>query len=171
MIILPNVDLGQPIPVFWALIYLLTALFYAFEGNYVAKWGTAGLDPVEVMLGASVIGVIVTLPLALFSGQWIDPRGPWGVPDYAFVTSSVIHAFVYTGYIWIVGRAGAVFAAQVSYLVTGFGVLWAILILDESYSGWVWSAMGVMMIGMFLVQPRRDAAEPLEASGKTGEAG
>ncbi len=57
----------------------------------------------------------------------------------------------------MVGRAGPIFAVQVSYLVTGFGVIWAILILDESYTGWVWSAMAVMMIGMALVQPRARA--------------
>jgi len=53
-----------------------------------------------------------------------------------------------------VGRAGSVFASQVSYLVTGFGVLWAILFLGESYSAYVWSAMAVMMLGLFLVRPR-----------------
>jgi drug/metabolite transporter (DMT)-like permease len=45
MIVAPAVDMGQPIPVFWAALYLVTALFYAFEGNYVAKWGTLGLSP------------------------------------------------------------------------------------------------------------------------------
>ena len=88
------------------------------------------------------------------TGQFIDPRPPWGAPDHALIASSLIHVAVYTTYVWLVGRAGPVFAVQVSYLVTGFGVLWAILILNESYSGWVWGAMGVMMLGMFLVQPR-----------------
>ena len=45
LIVAPAVDLGQDIPVGWAAIYLVTALFYAFEGNYVNKWGTQGLDP------------------------------------------------------------------------------------------------------------------------------
>ncbi len=133
---------------------LIAPLFYAFEGNYVSRWGTAGLDPVQVMTGASLFGVAITLPLALLSGQWIDPRPAWGLPDLALVASSVVHVVVYTGYVWLVGRAGAVFAAQVAYLVTGFGVFWAIVLLGERYSLWVWAAFGVMIVGLMLVQPR-----------------
>jgi drug/metabolite transporter (DMT)-like permease len=47
------------------------------------------------------------------------------------VGSSVAHALAYAGYVWMVGRAGAVFAAQVSYLVTAFGIFWAWLIFWE----------------------------------------
>lgn len=77
-----------------------------------------------------------------------------GGPDWALIASSTLHALVYSGYVWLVGRAGATFAAQVSYLVTGSGILWAMALLGESYSGWVWAALGLMFIGLFLVQPR-----------------
>jgi drug/metabolite transporter (DMT)-like permease len=98
------------------------------EGNFVARFGTAGLDPVQVLLGASSWGRSWPLPLALMTGQWISPLPPWGAPDLAIVGSSVAHALAYAGYVWMVGRAGAVFAAQVSYLVTAFGIFWAWLI-------------------------------------------
>lgn len=133
---------------------LIAPVFYGLEGNVVARYGTAGLGPIELLCGASVVGAAIALPLALVSGQWIDPRPPWDAPDLALVLSSAIHAVVYAGYVWMVGRAGAVFAAQVSYLVTGFGVVWAMLILGERYSAWVWAAMAVMFVGLFLVQPR-----------------
>lgn len=167
LIIGPEASLPERAAVIFVPVALISSLFYAMEGNIVARWGTSGLTPIEVLYGASLIGTLLALPLALGSGQFIDPRPPWGLPDVALVLASLIHVTVYTLYVWMVGRAGPVFAVQVSYLVTGFGVLWAILILDESYSGWVWSAMGVMMIGMFLVQPR----PTLEASEKTGEIG
>ncbi|MCW8844003.1 MAG: EamA/RhaT family transporter, partial [Rhodobacteraceae bacterium] len=73
----------------------------------------------------------------------------------ALVLSSLVHVIVYTSYVWLVGRAGSVFAAQVAYIVTGSGVLWSMLILSERYSGWVWAAMGLVLAGMALVQPRR----------------
>lgn len=171
LIVGPEASLPERAMIAFVPIALIASLCYGLEGNIVARWGTAGLSPLEVLLGASTVGAILTLPLALATGQFIDPRPPWGLPDAAFLLASLIHVTVYTTYVWMVGRAGPVFAVQVSYLVTGFGVLWAILILGESYSGWVWSAMGVMMIGMFLVQPRLNAAEPLEAPEKTGEAG
>jgi drug/metabolite transporter (DMT)-like permease len=53
-----------------------------------------------------------------------------------------------------VGRAGPVFAAQVSYLVTLFGVTWAMLFLGEGYSALVLAALALMLAGLALVQPR-----------------
>ena len=79
------------------------------------------------------------------------------------VLSSVIHVIVYAGYVWLVGRSGAVFAGQVSYLVTAFGVLWAMLLLRETYSLWVWGALVCMALGLMLVQPR------LALQGATGK--
>ena len=97
---------------------------------------------------------VLSFPLALGFGHWLNPLGGFGAPESALVLSSIVHALVYAGYVWLVGRAGAVFAAQVSYLVTIFGVGWAMLILDEAYSGYIWGALGLMLLGMFLVQPR-----------------
>ena len=95
-------------------------------------------------------------------------KPPWGLPDGALVLSAVVHAMVYSGYVWMVGRAGAVFASQVSYLVTGSGVIWAMILLGESYTGWIWLALAMMLTGLFLVQPRtKGRLAPGEAPGNT----
>lgn len=157
LLIGPDASLPDRAMVAFIPLALIAPLFYGLEGNYVAKFGTAGLDPIQVLCGASVVGTVIALPLALISGEWIDPRPPYGAPDAALFASSIIHAVVYATYVWMVGRAGAVFAAQVSYLVTGFGVIWAIVLLQESYSSWVWAALAVMLVALFLVQPRARA--------------
>ena len=154
LIALPQTSLPDPAMIWWLPIALIAPVFYAIEGNFVARYGTAGLDPVQVLFGASIIGIVMTAPLALMTGQWISPLPPYAAPDWAILGSSVAHIFAYTTYVWLVQRAGPVFAAQVSYFVTGFGVFWAKLILDESYSPWVWGAMALMFAGLFLVQPR-----------------
>jgi len=41
--------------------------------------------------------------------------------------------------------------------VTGTGVIWAMVLLGESYSGWVWAALALMLCGLMLVQPRETA--------------
>lgn len=163
LIIGPEASLPDRAVIVFVPLALIAPLFYGLEGNVVARWGTAGLSAVEVLFGASLVGAIVSLPLALLSGQFISPMPPYGLPDVALLMAALIHVVVYTTYVWMVGRAGPIFAVQVSYLVTGFGVIWAILILDESYTGWVWSAMAVMMIGMALVQPRARANPLAEA--------
>ena len=38
-------------------------------------------------------------------------------------------------------------------------IIWAMLILGERFSPWVWAALGVMLLGLFLVQPRDHVAK------------
>lgn len=154
LIVLPGTALPGPTERLWLIFALASPLCYALEGNVVAKWGTGGLDPISLMLVSSVIGLALVLPAALASGQWIDPVRTWAAPEYALILSSVIHALMYAGYVWLVGHAGPVFAAQTSYFVTGSGVFWAMTLLGERYSAWVWLALAVMLVGLFLVRPR-----------------
>ena len=154
LIALPDASLPDRAALAWVPVALVAPLLYAVEGVGIARWGTAGLDPVQTLFGANVIGVALTVPLALGTGQAVDPRLGWGAPEWAILGASGVNALVYTGYVWLVARAGATFAAQCSYLVTGFGVLWAMAILGERYGWSVWAAMAVMFAGLFLVQPR-----------------
>lgn len=157
LIVLPEASLPDRSMVWWIPMALVAPTFYAIEGNFVARYGTEGLDAVQVLLGASLVGAILAAPLAMMTGQFISPLPPWGAPDLAIVGSSTAHAIAYTAYVWLVTRAGSVFAAQVSYLVTGFGILWAKLLLGEVYSPWVWAALLLMLAGLALVQPRKPA--------------
>lgn len=158
LLVLPDSSLPDPAQSAWIPVALISSAFYAFESNFVARWGTMNLGPFRVLWGASAVAMCLTLPLALISGQFIDPRGTWGAPDYALVASSLLHVGAYSGYVWLVGAAGSVFAVQVSYFVTLFGVVWAMLFLGEAYSAYIWAALAVMIAGLALVQPRPRAA-------------
>lgn len=157
LIAAPNESLPDPSLAPWLLVAVIAPFLYAVEGNIVAKWGTAGLDAVQVLLGASIIGAILAGPAALITGEWINPLQPWNAGLSSIVGIALAHTFAYTTYVWLVGRTGAVFASQVGYLVTGFGIVWAKIILGENYSPWVWGALALMLLGVFLVQPRRGA--------------
>ena len=160
LIALPQSSLPDPAMAAFLPLALVGPLFYAIEANYVSWSGRAGADPVSAMLGASITGMLLCLPATLATGQWIDPLVPWGRPEWALVISSAMHALLYTSYVWLAATAGAVFAAQCSYLVTACGMVWAMLLLGERFSPWVWAAMAVMLAGVALVQPRPRAAVP-----------
>ena len=132
---------------------LLPSLMYAFEGNFVARFGTGGAGPLQVVLGSSIIGVVIMGPLALVTDQWINPIHKWGVADLALIAASLIQSFAYTLYVLIVRKYGPVFSVQVSYLVTASGLGWAMLILGERYSGPIWFALAIMFVGIYLVSP------------------
>lgn len=155
LIAMNSASFGGDVSLWWVFVALVAPMCYAFEGNIVAKWGTYGFDAVQVLFWASVLGCGPALALALGSGQFITVPSVWGAAEYAFVAASVAHAVVYSGYVWLVGRAGSVFAAQVSYLVTIFGIIWAIILLGEGYAAGIWAALALMLTGLFMVQPRR----------------
>ena len=138
---------------------LLAPFFYAIEGNYVDKYGTAGQDPIQTFTGASILGTFMILPVTISTGQWIDPFQPWPIENYTHVASSCCHALAYCTYVWLVSRAGAVFTAQVAYFVTAWGVAWSILILGEETSRYLWLSVAFMFFGMFLVLPKNNRAK------------
>ena len=163
----PKTSLPDPAMTVFVLLALLAPALYATEANIVARWGTMDLDPVQTIVGASAVGTVISLPLALATDQWVDPFASFGAPEAALAAGAAIHGVVYAGYVWLVGRAGSVFASQAAYIVTAFGVIWSILLLGEVYSSYVWAALVLMLFGIFLVQPRPSIRlAPVAAMGK-----
>ena len=154
----PETALPDPTAAIFVLLAVASPLCYGVEANFVGKFGLAGLQPVETLFWASLMAVVTTAPLALATGQWVDLWTVWAAPEFALITISVMHAVAYVMYVWLVGRAGAVFSSQVAYLVTGFGVFWSMLLLGETYSGWIWSSLIVMLCGLSLVRPRKSVS-------------
>jgi drug/metabolite transporter (DMT)-like permease len=157
LIVVPDASLPDPSQAVFILLALLSVLFYATEGVGLGKIGRAGLDPAQLMLGAFLLSVGLTLPIALMTGTFVVPQAGFGAADTAVVLSGLANVVAYVGYVWIIGRGGPVFAGQVSYIVTGFSIFWSMVLLGESYSVWVWGAVAVIFAGLFLTQPRQSA--------------
>lgn len=154
MIALPKASLPDPAMVAFLPLALIGPLFYASESVYVARNGTAGMDAIQAMFGASLVGLILCIPLMLLFGHEYMMQWPLARQDWALVWLSAIHGVVYAAYVWLAARAGSVFAAQCSYLVTICGVIWSMLLLGETLTPWVWGALVLMLAGMSLVKPR-----------------
>ncbi|MCY4462831.1 MAG: DMT family transporter [Albidovulum sp.] len=151
----PDSSLPDPNAAIFVLVAAGASICYGIEANFIGKFGTSGLSPVEILFWASLFSAIICGPLALLSGHWVDLTAAWQGPEFALLALSILNAFGYSSYVWLVGYAGSVFSAQVAYLVTLFGVLWSIFLLQEQYSGWIWASLVLMLIGLFLVRPRR----------------
>jgi drug/metabolite transporter (DMT)-like permease len=160
LIAMPGADLPPAASLGAILLALISPFSYGIEANYLAWRGSDGLHPFQLLLGASIVGIALAAPLAAGAGQLVWPVA-WGAAEWAVLFSGVLNALAYAGYVWLVGRAGSVFASQIAYLVTGFGVLWSMALLGERYSAWVWAAFGLMLAGVALVQPlRAEAKDP-----------
>ncbi|MGL6209095.1 MAG: EamA family transporter, partial [Paracoccaceae bacterium] len=99
LIALPEASLPDPAMVAFLPLALVGPLFYAMEGTFVQKFGTAGMDPIQAMFGSSLVGLALVTPVTLGLGQWISPAPPWGWPEGALVLSSAMHALLYAGYV------------------------------------------------------------------------
>ena len=154
MIALPSASLPDPAMAAFLPLAMVGPLFYAMESTYVAKVGTAGMDAIQAMFGASLVGLMLCVPIMLAFGHWFAMPLPPGRAETALIASSALHALLYAAFVWLAAKAGAVFASQSSYIVTASGVFWAMVILGERFSPWVWAAAAVMLAGLSLVQPR-----------------
>lgn len=156
IIALPRSSLPDPAMAAFLPLALIGPLFYALEGSYVARVGTAGMDAVQAMFGASLAGAVMVAPVmwALGQGFMITQLG---APQAALIGSAALHALLYATFVWMAARAGAVFATQTGYIVTAAGLVWASMLLGERLSPMLIIAAAVMLAGVALVQPRRAA--------------
>ncbi|MEE9314531.1 MAG: DMT family transporter [Rhizobiaceae bacterium] len=153
LITLPENSLPDPTKAIFVLILLLAPLCYAVEGNYLAVQQPKGTGPFATLFGASLIGILVTTPLALTTGTFINPLNTFGAPELALVASTLLHVVAYSGYIWMVDKAGAVFSSQVAYVVTPAGVILSMIFLGENPSPYLWFALLILLVALTLVRP------------------
>ncbi len=132
---------------------LIAPFLYGLNSVVIGRYGTAGLHPVQLMAGATVLALPAAVLAAAATGTLSAPRSV-SLPEAAALFAALIHAAAYTALISLIARAGSVFATQVSYLVTMFGVLWAMLLLGERYGLAVWAALALILAGVSLVRPR-----------------
>ncbi len=160
----PEASLPEPDKAVFVLVALVAPFCYGLEGNYVAVKTPPGYDAMATICGASLVGMVISGIVAWAGGYWVPMPGPWGPAEQAVVASALVHACVYSGYIWLVGVTSAVFASQIAYVVTLGGVLLSAMLLGERYSLWVFLALALMIAGLVLVQPRqRDPVAPIAA--------
>ena len=153
LICLPGARVTASFGVGVVLLAMIAPFCYGVEANYLAWRGNGGLHPFQLLFGAAAVGLLLSVPLAAATGQLAWPR-TFGPAEWALLGAGVLNVLAYSGYVWLVASAGSVFASQIAYLVTGFGVVWSWLLLGERYPALVWAAFALMLAAIALVQPR-----------------
>lgn len=158
LVVGPDPGGGGAVGLVPVLLTMIGPLSYAVEAIWLAWRGSHGLHPFQLLLGASLVATALAWPLAEATGQMAYPAG-WGAAEAAALGLSLLNVLAYSAYVWLVGAAGSVYASQVAYLVTGFGVVWSTVLLGERYSVLVWGALVLMLLGVALIRPRRRGAK------------
>ena len=155
ILILPENSLPDKRDIPWVLLALNCALCYALENIYIDRLALQNFGPIRLVCAVSFVSAIITFLLSLLMDQFFILQ-PTNL--YLFISTlglGFISATAYSIFIYLIGRAGSVFSSQVGYLVTFFGVVWGIIILGESHSVFVWISLAMIMMGIFLVQPKQ----------------
>lgn len=152
LIALPNTDAPRG-SWFWVALPILAAISYACENLFISARRPGSLGSLEVMVGLTIAAVILFAPMVFLMDAHIDLTDA-GPSEYAIVLLALFHVAAYFGYIWLIEQAGSVFTAQLSYVVTGSGILFGILLYNETYGLSIWLALVLMFIGLTLVRPK-----------------
>ncbi|MEL6219975.1 MAG: DMT family transporter, partial [Pseudomonadota bacterium] len=152
VIAVPEAGLPAETAAVWLILPIIVSLSYAAENVYIARAKPGGLDALGVMCGLSWAALLMLLPAAALEGPLLPAT--FGEAEAALVGIAVLHVLSYFGFVWLIGRAGPVFAAQVGYVVTASGVAWGMALLGERHSVWVWAALALVFAGIALVSPR-----------------
>ncbi|MEM7059460.1 MAG: DMT family transporter [Pseudomonadota bacterium] len=156
LLVIPDTSLPDPDLAIWIALPILTSLSYTIENIYIAKAQPAGLDPMQIMCGLFIAALVMLIPVVAVTDTWM-PVGRWDDVELSLVAMTFAHIGAYSGFVWLIGRAGPVFAAQVAYIVTLSGVGLGIIVFGETHSAWVWLSLVLMLAGLAMVQPRERA--------------
>lgn len=156
LIVLPKSSLPDRSLVFWVLLGFGTPLLHAFA--YVAlseKTRPQGVDSLTLSSGTLLSASLLSLPIAIATGefQWLAP--PFGVGERALILHFFIAAVNFYAIFELIRIAGPTYMSQANFLSVGFGVLFGMLFFGEQHSVFVWGAIVLILAGVALVNMRR----------------
>ncbi|MEE8173547.1 MAG: DMT family transporter [Alphaproteobacteria bacterium] len=160
LIVLPEASLPEPGMVGWVLFALIAPLCYGFANTLVAIMRPPESNSLPLaaglLLGASAL---LLLLMAATDSWWFFDAG---LDDGALALIGVTLANAIFWYLLfeIILLAGPVFFASYNYISPLAGIGWAVLILGERHSVWIWAALALMFAGLFLVTRRVREAPP-----------
>lgn len=161
----PGASLEAPGLWVWVPVAALAPFFYAVEGAYVHGTRVRDTGPFQMLWAGYLFSLLSAFTLNRLEGAPFLPPQGIDLAAGAFVLAGLAGIGAYAGYLMLLRHAGAVFGAQVAYTVTGSGILWAMAVLGERYSATVWLALGLLFLGLFLVQPRGRASSAAPHAG------
>lgn len=138
----------------WLLFAMLLPMLFAIEAIVLA-----GKRPEHVDLFASVglmmgISTLLLLPWAYATGDLMALELRLGRLEILVALMGIVAASSLLLAFHLIAKAGAVFYSQSAYAMTIAGVVWGMLLLNEELSALAWVAFGIVVFGMYLVEPK-----------------
>ena len=150
---------GQLIVLGGALCYSVTTVFVRSQPAF---------DGVQMATGAGIVAALTCVPLAFILEQPLQMQPTEGALLSA-VTLGLLHTAVAALiYFRIIHNLGAVTFAHINYLIPVLGSIWGVLLLSETVTWNTWIALGLVLIGIYFIQPRAKPPTPVREKLRPG---
>tara|TARA_B100001287_G_scaffold137881_1_gene116104 strand:- start:262 stop:792 length:531 start_codon:yes stop_codon:yes gene_type:complete len=137
---------------FWIMIGLLVPILIGSVNISLASERFKKLKPLHIAFGMNLLSTIL-LGLMLPSNVnfWFSIHS--SKLFFLIFLLSFIGSIGFIIFIKLVKNHGPVFASQVNYLITLFGIMWGYIIFSEVHSMRFWVSLFLIIGGLFLVRP------------------
>ena len=137
---------------FWIMIGLLVPILIGSVNISLASERFKKLKPLHIAFGMNLLSTIL-LGLMLPSNVnfWFSIHS--SKLFFLIFLLSFIGSIGFIIFIKLVKNHGPVFASQVNYLITLFGIIWGYIIFSEVHSMRFWVSLFLIIGGLFLVRP------------------
>ena len=151
LIVVPTGSLPDAGAWVWVLFSLLMPLAAAVNNVAGARYSPVGVSALALAGGMMLLAALLLLVAMLAEGELFlptdaEPAGLWGL-----LWAATGQAITYSCFFEIVRRAGALFFAQLNYVVVAAGIFWASLFFGTALSHWVWAAVAVLVLSLVLI--------------------
>ena len=150
-ILLPETSLLESSALIWMIIALTVPFSFAIMAILAALIRPSDAGSYDSAFALLVVATIIMIPIMAATGQLWMFSGSMSVGDWALIIYMVINAGFYVVLYEVVRLAGPVFFSSGNFIATLSGVIWAILVFGEIPSYWIWVALVLLSLGLFLV--------------------
>ncbi|MFP6689880.1 MAG: DMT family transporter [Alphaproteobacteria bacterium] len=147
-IVLPEESLEGQATVGWVLFSLLLPASAAANNVFTAKLMPPDVNSLSLTTGLMTLSALLlfVLMMATDGPVPLTHAGLEGVWWTLWASAAIV--VTYLCFFEILRRAGALFFAQLNYVVVAAGVLWAYLIFGDRPSVWLWAAIAAIALGL-----------------------
>ncbi|MBT7292695.1 MAG: DMT family transporter [Rhodospirillaceae bacterium] len=151
LILLPKASLPEPDMVGWLALSLVATLAFSLRAVLVPLMRPPATTSLSLACGLLIAATIIMLAIMAASGEWWAFEGDFGIGHGATVAGMFNNALILVLIFTVIRMSGPVFFGAVNYISMLVGVALGMLVFGEQHSLWVWLAIALVLVGLYLV--------------------
>jgi drug/metabolite transporter (DMT)-like permease len=151
LVLLPRTSLPAPEMVGWVALGLVAPLCYALNAVIIALMRPPATGALPLGFGLLFSSAIYAGIAMVVTGEYWAFPAPFSPADWATIAAMANNALTYVLIFVIIQRAGPVVFSTSNYIATLAGIGFGIWLFGDRPSVWIWAALVLMCVGLFLV--------------------